>query len=409
MTLGERIRSLRKERKMTLQQLAGTAITKGMLSLIENNKAKPSMESLQHIATMLEVPVSDLLEESSSSEKKEVVKRAEDLFSEVDYMKPATFDPILETIEPFLPSLIKGYMDARLLDLYSRAAYERKLPDWKTYSDKAIQLYDEIQVSRRAASLRLYRISCKFREKNYHEALELLENERKQMEESSSWTDPLSRLDFDYTGAVFYYAVGEKEKALKTMHDAIAFSKKQKVFYRLDHLYRLAVIHAMMAGDLEEAELYINRLEAYAMFTEDEEICTFNRFIWIHYYTTYAHDYEKAQILMDEFLEESTKSIEELDFERVEMAKIAYHMKRIEEAKDLLEHTEIPEIISHPIDLSMFSERDYYLAKIYDDEGRTEEALQLVQSSWNELQHYPETPYQRKMSELLTTLKQKMS
>ena len=49
-TLGERIRTLRKQQKMTLEALAGTELTKGMLSLIENNKANPSMESLNYIA-----------------------------------------------------------------------------------------------------------------------------------------------------------------------------------------------------------------------------------------------------------------------------------------------------------------------------------------------------------------------
>ena len=37
--LGERIRTLRKQRKMTLEALAGERLTKGMLSQIENNKA----------------------------------------------------------------------------------------------------------------------------------------------------------------------------------------------------------------------------------------------------------------------------------------------------------------------------------------------------------------------------------
>ena len=58
--LGERIRKLRKQKKLTLEELAGSGLTKGMLSLIENNKANPSMESLAYIAQRLEVDVSQL-------------------------------------------------------------------------------------------------------------------------------------------------------------------------------------------------------------------------------------------------------------------------------------------------------------------------------------------------------------
>ncbi|HIW13350.1 MAG TPA: helix-turn-helix domain-containing protein [Candidatus Salinicoccus stercoripullorum] len=63
MALGGRIRSIRKSKKMTLADLAGGEITKGMMSLIENGKSKPSMETLQHIARTLDVSVSHLMQE----------------------------------------------------------------------------------------------------------------------------------------------------------------------------------------------------------------------------------------------------------------------------------------------------------------------------------------------------------
>ena len=62
-SLGERIRKLRKEKGLTLQALAGAELSKGMLSLIENNKANPSMESLAYIAERLGVDRNELLEE----------------------------------------------------------------------------------------------------------------------------------------------------------------------------------------------------------------------------------------------------------------------------------------------------------------------------------------------------------
>ena len=67
-TLGERIRTIRKQRKMTLDSLAGEQMTKAMMSYIENNKANPSMESLSYIAERLGVKVSELLEDVNPSE-----------------------------------------------------------------------------------------------------------------------------------------------------------------------------------------------------------------------------------------------------------------------------------------------------------------------------------------------------
>lgn len=52
-TLGEKIKTLRKEKKLTQTELAGPELTKSMLSQIENGKATPSMKTLQYIAEKL--------------------------------------------------------------------------------------------------------------------------------------------------------------------------------------------------------------------------------------------------------------------------------------------------------------------------------------------------------------------
>lgn len=79
-SLGTRIRNLRKERKLTLEALAGDRLTKGMLSQIENDKAKPSMESLDYIAERLGVKASELLEEIAPSTIRHLLEQVEIFF-----------------------------------------------------------------------------------------------------------------------------------------------------------------------------------------------------------------------------------------------------------------------------------------------------------------------------------------
>jgi len=56
MTLGEKIRKLRHERKMTLQDIAGkTGYSKALISRIENDSVSPSINSLAKIASALEI------------------------------------------------------------------------------------------------------------------------------------------------------------------------------------------------------------------------------------------------------------------------------------------------------------------------------------------------------------------
>lgn len=77
-TLGEKIKALRKEKKLTQTELAGSELTKSMLSQIENGKATPSMKTLQYIAEKLGCETSFLLEEDDD-EIVELIQKMERL------------------------------------------------------------------------------------------------------------------------------------------------------------------------------------------------------------------------------------------------------------------------------------------------------------------------------------------
>ena len=61
MTIGEKIRLARIDKKMTQSALADAKITRNMISAIESDKALPSVDTLLHIAAKLELPVAYLL------------------------------------------------------------------------------------------------------------------------------------------------------------------------------------------------------------------------------------------------------------------------------------------------------------------------------------------------------------
>jgi HTH-type transcriptional regulator, quorum sensing regulator NprR len=64
-TLGKRVRTRRHELGLTQQQLGGKELTKGFISLIEKDRAKPSVETLVLLAERLQRPVSYFLEQST--------------------------------------------------------------------------------------------------------------------------------------------------------------------------------------------------------------------------------------------------------------------------------------------------------------------------------------------------------
>ena len=68
MTLGQKIKALRKEKKWTQADLAGEEITRNMLSLIESDDALPSLPTLQYLAKRLGMPAGYFLDDEIPEE-----------------------------------------------------------------------------------------------------------------------------------------------------------------------------------------------------------------------------------------------------------------------------------------------------------------------------------------------------
>jgi transcriptional regulator with XRE-family HTH domain len=76
--LGRRIRHLRQERRMTLQELAeATGLSSSMISLVERGRTSPSIGSLVVIASAFRVPIGDLFLEIDQTTEDPVVRESE--------------------------------------------------------------------------------------------------------------------------------------------------------------------------------------------------------------------------------------------------------------------------------------------------------------------------------------------
>ena len=75
MELGEKIKKARLEAGLSQRQLCGDAITRNMLSLIENGTAKPSMKTLAFLAEQLGKPMGYFLADSGDTELLEELRK----------------------------------------------------------------------------------------------------------------------------------------------------------------------------------------------------------------------------------------------------------------------------------------------------------------------------------------------
>lgn len=95
--LGENLRQLRKERGLTLQELAAkTGVTKGFLSQVENGVSDPSLLTLRNLGAVLEVPVFALL--AAGEEYRTIVRKNQRI--RIDSEGPGV---IFELVSPNIP------------------------------------------------------------------------------------------------------------------------------------------------------------------------------------------------------------------------------------------------------------------------------------------------------------------
>ena len=397
-TLGERIRNLRKQKGLTLQALAGDQLTKGMLSLIENNKANPSMESLSYIAERLEVDRNELLEDIPTNELRNLLEEVEQLYTRelLSDELIAKYKEIAGKIKPYVEKLPFRYESARLLDIYSRCSYHSKQNDWQDPLAKAEDIYDSLHMINQSADLHIFRAMMAFTEHRYQEALSMIQTSRKLFEERAGMLDPLKKLDFDYYESILYSAVGDGENSKRLMEEAIKFSKEQQLFYRIDALYRLAGFQAVLNGDIENKDHYIAKLRLFADFTDDEEIGATADAIEIHYLNSFAHDYEKANALIDQNLEKHQE--DKIFLFVLEKGKALYGLGQLEEASGWLKKHTLWEFLHHPYDLSLHYEKDAYLALIYMELGQKELAIKHATIAKDLIEPLPDLPHKRFIS-----------
>ena len=90
MTLGEKIKEARLERRLSQSELAGDEITRNMLSAIESDKANPSLKTLSYLADRLSLPLSYLFAEKDDlliQKKLSLISAIKNAFRDNEYEK----------------------------------------------------------------------------------------------------------------------------------------------------------------------------------------------------------------------------------------------------------------------------------------------------------------------------------
>lgn len=159
MELGQRLRQARLEAGLSQRQLCGDTITRNMLSQIENGTARPSMDTLAHLARRLGKPISFFLEEQAvTSPNQQVMAAARTAFAAGEYDRAVSEladyrppDPVFDQER----SLLLALSALRLAEEAVRAGktpYARELLDQAAHAAAGTMYWGE-ELERRRLTL----------------------------------------------------------------------------------------------------------------------------------------------------------------------------------------------------------------------------------------------------------------
>ncbi|EMA6341811.1 helix-turn-helix domain-containing protein [Bacillus cytotoxicus] len=399
-TLGEKIKALRKEKRLTQTELAGSELTKSMLSQIENGKATPSMKTLQYIASKLDCEASFLLEEDDEG--------MQELIQEMDQkIQKNQFEAVYETLLPIVQKELPSTLHtARLYKQFMTSAIAMKDYNIHTYISKAIPIFQKYTLYRESTQTKLMQYYILFSNKKYEECLELIASIRKEYEAKQLEMDLIMQIELFLNEAIVLLAYGNYEKCEEIILQALDFSKKNQVYYKTDDFYRILSYQKVIEAEEDKYLYYIQKAEQFAIFTEDTFSVAIIDILKAYYYNTITKEYTLALQHLEQFKETLQQGV---DFKvdglyYLEKGKALYGLKQYEKALETLQHVTIPDYMIHPLDQSWVITAGAYRALCYSQLQNKQKALQEATEAFHTIQPFPDSTFSRFIKETLQSI-----
>ncbi|AEW54825.1 TPA: helix-turn-helix domain-containing protein [Bacillus cereus] len=395
-TLGEKIKSLRKEKKLTQTELAGSELTKSMLSQIENGKATPSMKTLQYIAEKLGCETSFLLEEDDD-EMVELIQKMERL---IKNKCDEVYETLLPIVQKELPSTLNT---ARLYKQFITAAAVMNDYNIEYYVETAVSIFEKYTLYRESTETKLLFYYMLFKQKKYKECLQMIATIRDEYKAKNLEMDLITHIQLYLKEAIILLAYGNYEKCEKVILDALAFSKKHQVYYKTDEFYRILSYQKIITTDKEQYLYYIKKSEQFAIFTEDTLSAANIDILKAYYYNTVTNEYTIALEHLEQFREKLKNDpiFQDDGLYYLEKGKSLYGLKRYKEALETLKHATIPDYMSHPLDQSWVLTAGSYRALCYIELQDKKSALTEAKEAVQAIDSYPDSIFTSFIKETL--------
>ncbi|OUM98561.1 MAG: hypothetical protein BAA04_03730 [Firmicutes bacterium ZCTH02-B6] len=273
MTLGEKIRALRRQMRMTQADLAGNDFTKSFISQVEKNQTQPSLKSLMIIAQRLNRPVSYFLDDDqpppASAPLHQAVAAGQLLERQGEYEQALQL--YTQALDECAPTDYR-----RRGELHRRRARALVHLDRLPAALQALeQAADEFRLARDTAAraavdLDLGNVYSRMGQAEravHHYERALLLYEEALVPDASDPSSPVVWLLTQL--GLTCYETGNRDAAFRYLQRAETLSKEARVFYRWGELCRVSASLMLEMGDRRKALEYAERAVAFCDSTLD--------------------------------------------------------------------------------------------------------------------------------------------
>ncbi|MCC5892780.1 helix-turn-helix domain-containing protein [Exiguobacterium sp.] len=263
--IGQRIKALRKEKKLTQSQLAEGIITKSMLSMIENGKAEASMRSLREIAKRLEVPVQSLLVDPKEEELQRLVEEIE--YAQLS-LNPWTEEATIEALEAYISTEMNSVWQGKAFVIIGdNMEHDKNRDKLLSYYDRAISIFERLGekselVMALIGKAYYYILWNQFDEASAQiEQMELMDVRNMSSRTRTEYSMLLVMKELTYDGNL-QGAIGHLDGALRHMHQT-------RTYYRADDVHRTIALCSLYLKDEQRINEAVLKARQYIQFTDD--------------------------------------------------------------------------------------------------------------------------------------------
>ena len=384
-SLGEKIKYLRKNLKMTQTDLTGSEMTKSMLSQIENNLAMPSMKNLQYLASRLGKPASYFLEDGAYHSALPLEEIHKELKEVSELIRNAKSEEALPKLEDMLKKYdfdhnSKLYADFLskhgecLIELNHSEEGEEKIRE-------AVSIFKGKFLFVDASRTYIILIGIPWNIFDYSKCMDILE-EALEIYGNSINKDFAFEIETLYLRSILCAGLDNLEDSLIATNKALTISKQTNIYYKSDELYKnLAVMNSFL-GNFESFDYNMDKSRQFAIFTDNnntlsnaEGICGM--------YANQAGKPREAVEYLDKSLALSTGFAA---FTYTEKAKALYLLEEYQHALDTLEHIKYPTYTPFKYDYLHIWSSKIYKGLILNKLCKSKEAVEEIKQGINKMQ-----------------------